>query len=121
MMPYQEEFFGNPSSIHSFGQKARKVIEDAREKVAVLIHARPEEIIFTSGGTEADNLAIKGVAYAHVGTRRHIITSAIEHPAVLNSCKYLGGLRIGLEPRPQPLEAGPLSPPGPTALPSIRM
>lgn len=88
MTPYQELFFGNPSSIHSFGQKAKKVIEEAREKVAALIHARPEEIIFTSGGTEADNLAIKGVAYAHTGTtgttRRHIITSAIEHPSFVN-------------------------------------
>lgn len=65
MLPFYKGVFGNPSSVHSSGQEARKYVEDAREKVAAAIKAKPEEIIFTSGGTEADNLAIQGVAYAN--------------------------------------------------------
>jgi len=89
MLPYYEEVFGNASSIHQFGQQARKAIDKAREKVADFIGAKPEEIVFTSGGTEADNFAIKGVAYANEKKGKHIITSSIEHHAVLNPCKYL--------------------------------
>lgn len=89
MLPFYEEIFGNASSIHQFGQQARKAIYEVREKVAEFIGAEPEEIVFTSGGTESDNLAIKGVAYANEKKGKHIITSSIEHHAVLNSCKYL--------------------------------
>jgi len=89
MSPYFKGRFGNPSSIHSFGQEARGAIEEAREKVAALIGGRGEEIVFTSGGTEADNFAIKGTAYASERNGNHIITSSIEHHAVLESCNFL--------------------------------
>jgi cysteine desulfurase len=89
MRPYLSNTFGNPSSIHSFGQEARVAIEEARDKVASLIGANSDEIVFTSGGTEADNYAIKGIAYANEGKGNHIITSAIEHHAVLETCKFL--------------------------------
>ena len=89
MMPFLQEAYGNPSSIHRFGQEAKKGIEEAREKVAGLIHARPMEIVFTGGGTEADNLAIKGAAWENRGRGRHVITSSVEHHAVLNSCQHL--------------------------------
>ena len=91
MMPYFHEKFGNASSIHSFGQECRVGIEEAREQVAGIISARPGEIYFTSGGTESDNLAIKGVAYANRDKGNHIITSQIEHSAVLNCCSFLEG------------------------------
>lgn len=81
--------FGNPSSLHAFGREAKQHLEDARIKVANLIGALPEEIVFTSGGTEADNLAILGIAYAHQREGNHIITSSIEHHAVLDTCKAL--------------------------------
>ncbi len=81
--------FGNPSSLHTFGREAKQYLEDARIKVANLIGALPEEIVFTSGGTEADNLAILGVAYAYQRQGNHIITSSIEHHAVLDTCKVL--------------------------------
>lgn len=89
MLPYFNEKFANPSSIYGFAQRAHKSIDEAREKVARLLHAKPEEIVFTSGGTESNNLAIKGVAYANKKKGNHIITSTIEHPAVLNTCKWL--------------------------------
>ena len=89
MLPYFRDFYGNPSSIHAFGQDARKALDQAREKVAHLIGAHPGEIVFTSGGTEADNLAIRGIAYACEKKGNHIITSTIEHHAVLNTCKYM--------------------------------
>lgn len=89
MLPYFGDLFGNPSSIHSFGQDAKKAVDEARNKVASLINADPLEIVFTSGGTEADNLAIMGVAYAREGKKNHIITTSIEHHAVLNTCGYL--------------------------------
>lgn len=89
MLEYMTEKYGNPSSVHSFGREARKAVEEAREKVANLIGAKPEEIFFTSGGTEGDNLAIKGVAYANKHKGNHIITTAIEHHAVLHTCEYL--------------------------------
>ncbi len=88
MYPYFTEIFGNASSIHTFGQKAKKALEEAREKVARLIGSLPSEIVFTSGGTEADNLAINGTALAREDGR-HIITSAIEHPAILFPCRDL--------------------------------
>jgi len=81
--------FGNPSSIHSFGRESKEAIEQARDKVANLVGARNEEIVFTSGGTESDNFAIKGVADANKKKGSHIITSAIEHHAVIEPCKFL--------------------------------
>jgi len=93
MLPYFDEKYGNPSSIHGFGREAFDGVEDARERVAGLINAKPDEITFTSGGTESDNLAIKGVAFKNKDKRGskgyHIITSSIEHPAVLETCKYM--------------------------------
>ena len=88
MTPHWSEHFGNPSSIYSYGQEARGAIEDAREKVAELIGASPDEIVFTSGGTEADNFALKGTAFASK-SGNHIITSAIEHHAVHETCSFL--------------------------------
>jgi len=89
MLPYYNEYFGNPSSIYSFGREAKKAVEEAREKVAKALGAEPSEIFFTSGGTESDNWAIKGAAYANQDKGKHIITSAIEHHAVLHTCEYL--------------------------------
>ena len=89
MLPYFTEVFGNPSSIYACGQEAKGAIEEARVKVADLIGARDEEIVFTSGGTEADNFAIKGVAFANENRGNHIITSSIEHHAVIETCKFL--------------------------------
>jgi len=89
MQPYFTEYFGNASSLHSFGREAKKVLEDSRETVANFIGAKKNEIIFTAGGTESDNMAIKGVAYKNRKKGNHIITSAIEHPAVIETCKYL--------------------------------
>jgi len=87
MLPYFSQEYGNASSVHGFGQRARHAIEEAREKVASLLGASPEEIVFTSGGTESDNLAIKGAAAVTRG--RQVITSTIEHHAVLNTCTAL--------------------------------
>lgn len=89
MTPYLTEEFGNASSIHSVGQRARAGVEQARSQVAALLGAREKEIVFTSGGTEADNLAIRGVVGASQRARKHVITSAIEHHAVLNTCQAL--------------------------------
>src|SRR4030043_82252 len=89
MLPYFTDIFGNPSSIYSCGQEAKAAMEEARAKVAKLIGAHSEEIVFTSGGTEADNLAIKGVAYANEHKGNHIITASIEHHAVIEPCKFL--------------------------------
>jgi cysteine desulfurase len=80
---------GNASSLHAFGQAARRILDEARARVARLIGALPEEIVFTSGGTEADNLAVLGVVAARSGRPPHVVTSAIEHPAVLNPCRQL--------------------------------
>lgn len=82
MMPYFRESFGNPSSIHRFGQKAEAAVDEAREKVAAVLNCRPDEIIFTSGGSEADNLALRGAAMAHHATGKWILTAKTEHPAV---------------------------------------
>lgn len=89
MLPYFSKKFGNASSLHSFGIEAKTAINNARNTIADLINAENDEIIFTSGGTESDNLAIKGVAYANIDKGRHIITSRIEHHAVLNTVKQL--------------------------------
>ncbi|MFA6321061.1 MAG: cysteine desulfurase NifS [Candidatus Omnitrophota bacterium] len=90
MLPYFSQIYGNASSIHQFGRSARTAVDSARQKVAALLGASsPEEIIFTAGGTESDNFAIKGVAAALRSKGNHIITSTIEHHAVLNTCKYL--------------------------------
>ncbi|MBM3246760.1 MAG: cysteine desulfurase NifS [Candidatus Omnitrophica bacterium] len=89
MEPYFFEKFGNPSSIHSFGQEAKKAVEESRQALASSLGAKPEEIIFTSGGTEADNFAIFGVAAALEKKGNHIIASAIEHHAVGEPCKFL--------------------------------
>jgi len=89
MLPYLRTHFGNASSIHSFGREAKAAIESGREKIAKLFGCHPEEIYFTSGGTESDNLALKGVAFANRDKGRHLITSSIEHHAVLESCHFL--------------------------------
>jgi cysteine desulfurase len=89
MMPFFADTYGNASSIHTFGQQARAAVEQAREHVARLLGARAAEIVFTSGGTESDNLAILGVVRAAPGERKHVITTSIEHHAVLNTCQAL--------------------------------
>jgi len=92
MLPFLTEDFGNASSTHQFGQQAKQAIENARQQVALMLNASPTEITFLSGGTESDNLAIKGIVEAHrekAHGKAHIITSQIEHPAVLASCAYL--------------------------------
>ncbi len=95
MLPFLKEHFGNPSSLHSWGRKARKAVEGARESVAKLISADSSEIIFTGGGSESNNLAIKGTALALQGKGKHIITSSVEHHAVLEVCEWLE--KIGFE------------------------
>lgn len=89
MLPYFTERFGNASSLHSFGLEAKQALEESREKVADLLGAESEELIFTSGGTESDNLALKGIAYRNRKKGKHIITTRIEHPAVLEACRKL--------------------------------
>ena len=89
MLPYYEDLFGNPSSIHNFGREVWGHVVDARQRVARYLGCDPSEIYFTSGGTEADNLAIIGTAYANADRGRHLITSPIEHHAILESCHFL--------------------------------
>ena len=89
MKPYYSEIFGNPSSIHSFGQEAKGAVESARERISELIKAKPGEVVFTSGGTESDNFALKGVAFANKNKGNHIITTSIEHHAILTTCDFL--------------------------------
>lgn len=89
MMPCYNIFFGNPNSIHSFGREAQGIVDRARDRIAKTINAKSEEIYFTSGGTESDNWAIKGIAHAYANKGKHIITSQIEHPAVMESCRAL--------------------------------
>jgi cysteine desulfurase len=89
MMPYFSDKYGNPSSIYSIGRESKKAVEDAREKVATAINCKSKEVFFTGSGTEADNWAIKGIAFAYREKGNHIITSAIEHHAVLHTCQYL--------------------------------
>ena len=89
MLPYLKDKFGNPSSMYTIGREARRAVEAAREKVAKLIGCRTNEIYFTGSGSESDNTAIKGIAYENANKGRHIITSKIEHPAVLHTCQVL--------------------------------
>ena len=89
MLPYFSEQYGNPSSLYSIGRSAKKKVEEARKKVAKLINCNPNEIYFTGCGSESDNTAIKGIAYANKNRGKHIITSKIEHPAVLHTCQML--------------------------------
>jgi cysteine desulfurase NifS len=95
MQPHLEARHGNPSSIHDVGRDAREAVEAARRQVAKLLNCRPRRVIFTGGGSEADNMALKGVAFAHAKKGRHLITTAIEHPAILKTCQFLE--RIGYE------------------------
>ncbi len=92
MLPYLESEHGNPSSIHATGREAKEAVETARRQVAKLINAAPRRIVLTGGGSEADNLALKGVGFAHRDRGNHIITTTVEHPAILNTCKFLEGL-----------------------------
>jgi cysteine desulfurase len=110
MLPYLVQDFGNASSIHSFGRGARAAVESARKSVAALINADPHEIVFTSGGTESDNLAVKGVAWASGRTGGHIVTSVIEHHAVLEPCAYLK--RFGFEVTEVPVDSDGIVDPG---------
>lgn len=89
MMPFLTQQYGNPSSLHSFGRESRKAIDHARDQIASSLNAAPDEVFFTGGGSEADNWAIKGTAYALRSKGRHIITTAVEHHAVLHTCEYL--------------------------------
>ena len=89
MLPYLKENYGNASSIYKLGREARKAIEETREKVAKILNCKPSEVYFTAGGSESDNTAIKGIAHSYKNRGNHIITSKIEHPAVLESCKEL--------------------------------
>jgi cysteine desulfurase len=87
MLPYLREHFGNPSSAHVYGHRARRAVDRAREQVAALLACQPEEVVLTSGGTEANNLALRGAVEAT--ERRHIVTSVVEHPATEAPCAYL--------------------------------
>ncbi len=100
MKPYLHEYFGNPSSSHWFGIQTKKAVENARCQVAELLKCQPDEVIFTSGGSESNNYAIRGAAFANRGKGNHIITSCIEHPAVSEVCKALGkqGLSVSCLP-----------------------
>jgi len=89
MKPYFSEKYGNASSSHHLGQEAKRALEDSRNVIAKSINAKPEEIIFTSGGTESNNIALKGIAFTNKSKGDHIITTKIEHKCVLNSCKWL--------------------------------
>jgi len=89
MRPFIETEFGNPSSGHLYGAQPRRAVETAREQVAALLNCHPSEIVFTSGGTESNNHAIKGLAYNAGNDRRHIVTSTVEHPAILEVCRFL--------------------------------
>lgn len=89
MFPYLTVEYGNPSSVYSLGRNAKRGMEEARKRVASLIHSKANEIYFTSCGSESDNTALKGIAYANKEKGNHIITSKIEHPAILNTCETL--------------------------------
>lgn len=89
MLPYLDEIFGNPSSLHRFGQRALAALDQARRTVAEILRAQPNDIVFTANGTEADNLALRGLAFANRARGNHIITTPIEHHAILNTCAQL--------------------------------
>jgi cysteine desulfurase len=95
MLPYLEGAYGNPSSIHAFGRQTRAAVDTARSQVARVIGADPSQIVFTSGGTEADNLALIGIMHVQSAEKRHLITTQVEHHAILDACKYLE--RFGYE------------------------
>ena len=95
MLPFLKEEFGNPSTVYDLGVRAKEAIEEARNQVAALVGAKSQEIIFTSSGAEANNLAIKGIALARIGKKNHIVVSSIEHHSVLNSARFLE--RFGFE------------------------
>ncbi|HUR44223.1 MAG TPA: aminotransferase class V-fold PLP-dependent enzyme, partial [Candidatus Saccharimonadales bacterium] len=110
MLPFLGEVFGNPSSVHHVGRRARSLLDEARERVANVWKSKPSEVVFTSGGTESNNLAICGVARQLRKKGRHIITSQTEHHAVLHTCEYLGK-NEGFEVTYLPVnEAGCVSP-----------
>ena len=94
MLPYLREHGGNPSSLHASGRRARQGVDEARELIAQKINAQPREIVFTGSGTEADNLAIKGIAWAGTPRGRHIVTTAVEHKAVLNTRRHPGAQQL---------------------------
>ncbi|MGZ8431669.1 MAG: cysteine desulfurase family protein [Candidatus Deferrimicrobiaceae bacterium] len=98
--PYLSEQFGNPSSIHWAGRDVRKGVEDARQEIASFFGCQPLEVVFTSSGTESDNLAIKGIAFCKGNGGKHIVTSQVEHPAVMNACRFLEkqGFRVTYVP-----------------------
>ncbi|HJK28524.1 MAG TPA: aminotransferase class V-fold PLP-dependent enzyme, partial [Methanocorpusculum sp.] len=89
MLPYFSEKFGNPSSVYGIGQENKAAVEEARAKVAAAINAEPNEIYFTAGGTESDNWVLKGVAFANIRKGKHIITTAVEHHAILHAAEWL--------------------------------
>lgn len=89
MLPYLREKYGNASAIYKLGRESRKAVEDSREKIAKILNCKPSEIYFTAGGSESDNTAIKGIAHSYKNKGNHIITSKIEHPAILETCKEL--------------------------------
>ncbi len=89
MIPYLKDNYGNPSSAYKIGRDNKEIIENARKEVAEILNASPSEIYFTSGGSESDNMALKGIALGNIDKGKHIITSKIEHPAVLDTCKEL--------------------------------
>src|SRR6266446_78091 len=89
MLPYLDRYFGNPSSVHAAGREARAAIDDARDKLAALLHAKPHELVFTSGGTESCNLAVLGLARCPVSRGGHVISNKAEHHAVLNALEHL--------------------------------
>ncbi|MGQ9587682.1 MAG: cysteine desulfurase NifS [Thermoplasmata archaeon] len=110
MRPYFSDIYGNASSIHSFGREAKAALEEARKSVAALLNAEPQEIVFTSSGTESDNLAIKGVAMHKGKSKGHVITTKIEHHAVLETCDYLK--RFGFDVTVLPVSIDGLVDPG---------
>ena len=89
MLPFVHQHFGNPSSSHALGVTAHDAVEEARGRIGEMLGCHPQEVVFTSGGTEANNYAIKGVAGAYGGQGNHIITSSVEHPAVIEVCRFL--------------------------------
>ena len=94
MKPYFSEVYSNPSAVYTFAGKAGRAVDDARQTIASVINAKPEEVYFTAGGSESDNWAIIGAAEGNCNKGKHIITTRIEHHAVLNTCKYLEKHRV---------------------------
>ena len=89
MSPYFCDVYGNPSSLHSFGREGSSAVDEARETVAKILNAKPKEIYFTSGGSESDNWALRGVAYANKNKGKHLVVSSIEHPAIIECAEAL--------------------------------